>query len=128
MSEEFEVPPMSGDNLPLKELKPKEMAEKPEERKNKRVPWLVILLIIIFSILLGVGIGLLIRKKNKQISLPSPSPATPKPSVFTSPSAKPQNLDEMINNFKKNLDEVDLKESSFNPPALDFDIRFKAED
>lgn len=128
MTEELEAPPMSGDNLPLKELKPEETKEELEKKKSKKISLKVILLIILFSILLGIGISWLIEKRRKSAVLPSPSPAEPSPSVTVLPSPTAEDLEGRINNFKKNLDEVDLKETSLNFPDLDFDIRFKAED
>lgn len=137
MSEDFEAPPMSGDNLPIRELKTeKEISEeKVEEKetkttlfKDKRRLYLMVGGVIFLVFLMGLGIGFLLKnKKPQQGVLPTPQPTiTPSP-VATSSSWR-QDLEDKIGKFEDDLKNVDLKESQFLPPILDFEMRFELED
>lgn len=128
MEKEFEAPPMSGGDLPLKELG-KEKIEKPLLKKaNSKLLLAAILLTIVFSLILGVMIGFLIRKKTQPRTTVSPNSSL-KPQASTKPLVIPpeleSNLGKKLDDFKKNLEEIDLKEVKLNPPLLDYKIRFK---
>jgi len=131
METEFEAPPMSGGNLPLKELTENKPPEQLLKKKRSKLLVIVIVLAIFFSIILGIMIGLLLKKEKqsaKRKSL-SPSPSyflkeaeqTPPPSFLKDKDT----LSEKINSLKENLENLDLKESALTPPLLDYKIRFK---
>lgn len=126
MSELNEAPPMSGDHLPVKELKP-EIPEpkvaKPVGPRSLRTIFILILMIFLFVGGLTLGIFLMRQKNIGQIQ-PSPSPdLTVQPSIL--PSAIPESLTGKLQDFEQKLTEVDLKEEQLLPPVLDFKFRFK---
>ena len=136
MTEIEKTPPMSGDNLPLKELKTEKKPETKEElavfkakKQKKRIYFIFTILLILFFII-GIWLGFYFKQKNdKPVSLPLPSPSVElSPIVSPSPSPLPEGIEGRIDAFKKKLEEVDLKEEDFSPPVLDFKIRFKIKD
>ena len=141
MDQDFEAPPISGDEpAPLKELEtemPKQEGvpltqdglnlDKPASVKPKpRI--LIFVLVAVIAILIGIMIGIGIRTKNGKVIIPSPSPKLVSPSPITTLMTEDTTLKDKIVSFKKSLDQVDLEELSLNPPLLDFNIRFKVED
>lgn len=139
MSDEFETPPMSGDNLPIRELKTQkeslEEKEETEEKKSKGISsgdkrrfYTLVGLVIFLVFLMGLGIGLLLKNKKPQpVVLPTPQPTIIPSPVATSSSWR-QDLEDKIGKFENDLKNVDLKESQFLPPLLDFNIRFELKD
>ncbi len=137
MSEEFEAPPIGGENVPFKEMQ----ADKPEpeqaqdsvagqipsQKQGKKI-WLIVVLVAFFCLTLGLFLGLMFKGQKKPLVSPSPSPAEVSPSPLPSLAAPQVNLEERVSDFKRNLQEVDLEESLLNPPEVDFNIRFELEE
>ena len=136
MTEIEKTPPMSGENLPLKELKTEKKPETKEEiavfkakKEKKRIYFIFIILLILFFAI-GIGLGVYLKQKNdKSDPLPLPSPLV-EASPAATPSASPvaEGIERRLAGFKKKLEEVDLKEEDLFPPVLDFKIRFKVKD
>jgi len=131
MAYDFEAPPMSADNLPLKELKPEpeikdiaaeKIAKNPLNNKMKLFLGLMMALIL----LIGIAVGISFRgKAQKEIVKPSPSPLSTSPSP-TSSLMPELTLKGRIDVLGKNLRDIDLKETNLIPPILDFKLRFEA--
>ena len=131
MTEIEKTPPMSGDNLPLKELKTEKKPETKlslaKARKGKKRVYFVFIPLLILFFISGIGLGFYFKQKNDKselLLLPSPS-VEPSPIASPSPSPIPEGIKGRINAFKKKLEEIDLKEEDLSPPVLDFKIRFK---
>ena len=133
MTEMQEVPPMGGENLPLKELEKQEIISevKPSyQQKKRRKFYLIAVLLIFLFFSIGIGLGFYLSQETK--SLPKPSPSAlllPSPQITVSPSPSPSpspgGMIGKLESFEKKLDETDLKEEKLIPPVLDFNIRFK---
>lgn len=131
MAYDFEAPPMSADNLPLKELKSEteikdiaaeKIAKNPMNNKMK----LFLGLIMVLILLIGIVIGIFFRGKAKKVIVePSPSSLSASPSPIS--SLMPElTLKGRIDVLEKNLRDIDLKETNLIPPILDFKLRFEA--
>lgn len=132
---EIEIPPIGGEKVPLKELKPREISKEQKvetgEEKPKvvrRYPMLVLgsLFLIIIGIVFGVFLGQVFKKP-----LPTPAPlptALPTPSLTATPSVSLKDYEEKLNQFEKNLKSADLKEESLTPPILDYKLKFTVRD
>lgn len=118
-----EAPPMSGDNIPAKELRAEESAS-----KFKKMGWkfyLPVGLLILVVFLLGIGLGMR-SYKGKEVPQVVPSPSVSALPIFSpSPQAPANTIEARIERFEKQLQEIDLKEEQLAPPMLDFDIRFE---
>ena len=126
-----EAPPMSGDNLPAKELKTEKKPETKKVKKEKKRIYLIFTLLIILFFTIGIGLGFYLKQKNDKELLPVPSlspSVEPSPLASPSPSPVPEGMEGRIVEFERKLKETDLKEEDLSPPALDFDIRFKIKD
>lgn len=131
MAYDFEAPPMSADNLPLKELKSETEIKDITEEKIAKNPMnnkmkLFLVLIMILILLIGIIIGIFFRGKvKKAIIEPSPSslPTSPSPTSSLMPELT---LKGRIDVLGKNLKDIDLKEINLIPPILDFKLRFQA--
>jgi len=129
-----DAPPMSGADLPLKELKieekPKEEVKRKKAQKREKKIYLGFILLLIFFFIGGISLGFYLKQKNDQVLVPSPSPSPlvkPSPTISPSPSPEAHGLQTRLNVFEKKLKEIDLKEKSLLPPVLDFKIRFKTD-
>lgn len=125
MTETPEVPPMSGDNLPLKELEPEKMLVPEKPKKGLSQLLIIIVPVIVLSIIIGLVIGLIIKKEYQSLASPPPiaqRPSPPSPVVSSSPDSK--DLKTKINDLKTSLDELEFVDVPLKPPVLNFDIRF----
>jgi len=130
MTKNLEAPPMSGNNLPVRELKAeKSPAELEQTAKNKWLSYLLIGLLIVLFFCGGLGLGVYLNQKDKGEVLASPSPEV-KASPVIQPSSSPQaeGFSRRLEQFEENLEEVDLKEEQLLPPLLDYKIRFEIEE
>jgi hypothetical protein len=127
---EIPIPPMGGENIPLKELKPEKkpaLEFQPQASKGSKLYILFIILLVVFF---GGGIifGLYIQPQQKQKELTATSPSSlPAPSPSPSVSPEPKGLEGKVFQFEKELEETDLEEEPLTPPTLDFNIRFKTD-
>lgn len=131
MTEMQETPPMSGNNLPVKELKTEKKPETKKVKKEKKRIYFIFILLIILFFTIGIGLGFYLKQKNDKELLPVPSPlplVEPSPLASPSPSPIPEGIEGKIVEFERKLKEADLKEEDLSPPILDFDIRFEVED
>jgi cytoskeletal protein RodZ len=134
MTEMLDTPPMSGGNLPLKEIKKEEGVREEKTGKNakKRKPvYLVFIFLIILFFTGGIALGFYLKQQQTQAPPPSFSPlpsVEPTREISPSPSVSPQGLEARLNEFERQLKETDLKEEQLSPPALDFNIRFEIEE
>ncbi len=127
---EITLPPMGGENVPVKELKPEKKPalefQPPAAKKNKLYILFIILLVVFFGG--GIIFGLYIRPQQKQKELTATSPSSlPTPSPSPSASPEPKGLEGKVFQFEKELGETDLEEKPLTPPTLDFDIRFETD-
>lgn len=133
MSQEFEIPPMGGENLPLSELKPQTLtSEQPVQptvptKKNNKVILLMIL-IVILAIVFGIALGSTLKPAKKPEVSPSPSLVEASPSALPSPSPESQNIKERRDSLQTKINEVDFKEQTLQPPVVDYKIRFKVKE
>jgi len=126
MSEFQPVTPMSGNNVPAKEL---EIKKTPARSKNKKNLYLILILLAIVFFISGIFLGIHFSKKGLIAPTPTPfiekSTPAPKATATPQPTVVPGEMESKINSFEKKLKEADLKEEDLIPPALDFDLRFK---
>jgi len=128
------APPMSGENLPFKELKPEgniKAGEKEIAKKAKKKLYLIFFLLLVIFFVGGIFLGLFLKQKDNQAETISPSPSPAQEAeiaVSPSPSPAPTGLKGKIDALGEKLEKVDLKEEKVIPPKLDFNIRFDVED
>lgn len=125
MTEASDIPPMSGDNLPLKEMKaqPQPKPVKPETKKNNGL-YVLFILLCLLMFLAGIGTGIYFKMQKKTAPVASPSPS-PTHIQEASPSAQPGlDLTKRLEDFEQRLNEADLQEEDLLPPQLDFKLRF----
>jgi hypothetical protein len=135
MTEMQAAPPMSGSNLPQKELEkekivPKVKKPSPQLKKRHRLYLIAVLLIVLFFAV-GIGLGFYLSQEKQPFSqlmpLVSPSPS-PETTVSPSPSSRPTGLEGRLDGFEEKLEKIDLKEEDLLPPFLDSDIRFESKE
>ncbi|MGI5828192.1 MAG: hypothetical protein ACOX6V_04210 [Patescibacteria group bacterium] len=126
----FEAPPISGENVPYRELTP-EMPSVPAVDPNapklkKGVNKILVIAFSIFGLfLLSLGGLLFINKKVEPTpttqTTVSPVPVATQSAVKT---AVPVELSERISNLEKKINTVDLQELDLAYPKVEWDIRF----
>jgi len=132
----FVAPPMSGENVPFKEMEEEhppappaeseglEKTPKPVDRKKiKRLKMMMVVSIVFFAIIIILLVAFLLKPKPEPAPLPSPSPS-PSPIVTATPSAVGKNVVERIEALEKQVDALDLSETDLAFPILDFEINF----
>lgn len=125
MSEET-ISPFGGDNLPLRELKKQAKVKEALVKKNSSKFLLVVLMVAVFLLMLIILL-LLFKLTQKTPVTPSPSPVVLlSPSPQATGSGMPKSLPERLKNLEKNLQEVDLHQTQFSFPILDFKIDLKS--
>lgn len=124
MSQEPETPPISGNDLPLKELKAEGISHEPQKIKGSKNIMILSLAVAIFALIIGLVIGILIVKQKQQPEEPMPSGEIPPPSVFIEPTPQPDDLEARISSFETELNQVEFEEQELTPPNLNFKIRF----
>lgn len=122
-------PDQDFENLPSVAEK---LTDKPKIAKK---PLIVFVFIFGAFLLLLLALVIFMSFNQKSISLPvenkpTPTPITKIKEEITTPSlyatdAAVLKIEEEIKALDKNLQEADLKESSLNPPNLDWQIEFK---
>jgi hypothetical protein len=125
MSEDFEAVPMSGENLPLKDMEtpPPDLEGPVKVVKSNSKLMILLIILVVLALIGGIYLGF---NLNRAKPIPELSP-----SVFVSPgptptsTPEPQNLEEKIDKLHSDLEDLDLKESNMLPPSLDYKIRFK---
>lgn len=135
MPEDFETPPMSGENVPFKEMEEEhppapvqqEAAEKTlaavDHKKIKKLKLMMIATVAIFAIVIIVLLTLLLKPKPAP-SLPPPLPS-PSPTPTATPSAVGRNVVERIEALEKQIEALDFTETDLSFPILDFNINFE---
>lgn len=119
------APPISGDNPPLKELKPDFDPKAVKKHGFAFYLLIVILLLIFFSIGIFLGFGLKKNNGLKEEIIPEPTAEPSAVEVLPLPTPLPAGLEGKIQGLKQKLEQVDLKEEQLNFPQLDFKIRFE---
>lgn len=132
MSQDFEIPPMGADNLPLKEMEtevppivePQAVSPLAPAKKNPK-NILIMGIIILFALVAGLMLGAKLKPAG-QPSEPKPSASAILPSPeAVEPTKEPQNTKERLDNLSTKIEETDFKEQSLQPPIIDFKIRFE---
>ncbi|OGD63439.1 hypothetical protein A2160_03175 [Candidatus Beckwithbacteria bacterium RBG_13_42_9] len=134
---EYSLPPMGGENVPFKELKPERPVvssaqgepsqapptKKPGPGKEKiLIIGLAIALILVVVVLIAFVISS--RSPKAEVILPSPSPS-PSPMAVATSSGLPANIRERRDTLEKQINDLDLQETDLAFPAVDFKIVFK---
>jgi len=130
MPEDFEAPPMGGENIPFKELE-QEKPPVPElvkkempsmaEKKIKRLKLIMIGSIVSMFFMIVILVALLLKPEPE-----APPPPAPSPSPSPSPTVKvvDKSLTERIEASEKQIDGLDFAETDLAFPVLDFNINF----
>jgi len=132
---EFSLPPISGENVPFKELpaeQPKVTPEPvepivqpgtaPEKRMKLTIVGLAIALLIVLALLGAVLVSS--RSKKTVKPLPSPTPIVA-PTPEATSSGLPKNIQDRRDALEKQINNLDLQETDLAFPALDFNVNFK---
>ena len=128
MSQEPETPPVSGNDLPLKELKAEGMSQEPIKIKGSKNVIILSSAVIVFALITGIVIGTLIIRQKRAIDEPIISEDSPAPSAILEPTPEPDNLDARISSFETELNKVEFDEQELTPPVLNFNISFPITD
>ena len=91
MSQDFEIPPMGADNLPLKEMekdisvvaKPVGLESVTPKKKNLKTI-LVMVLIVAFTLIMGLMLGATLRPAGESVPKPTASAGLPSPETVQS--------------------------------------------
>lgn len=103
------------------------------DNANKQTKIIVIVVAVLFGIilLLSILVALFGKKQHVPILLPTPTPisASPAPNVILNASRYATDsgvlkIESDLNNFQKQLDTTDVKQSDLSVPNLDFNINF----
>jgi len=128
----FVTPPMSGENVPFKEMEeehppappePKGVEETPKPVNLKRLKIMMIGLVFLFAIIIIILLAFLLKPKPEPAPLPSPLPSPP-PIQTATRSAVGRNVVERIEALEIQVDSLDLSETDLAFPILDFEINF----
>jgi hypothetical protein len=145
MSEDFEAPPIGGENIPFKEQKadapniPQVQGEEGGQHKNKdqkniltgkgsKKNLFIIILTALLFLLFGLFLGLIFKGNREPAVLPSPSVILPSSNPEEASFSQQADLEKRLESFNQDLSKLDLEESLLNLPAVDYEIRFKLED
>lgn len=132
MSQDFEIPPMGADNLPLKEMKTEtpvvaqtQTVQTAAPKKNSKTI-LIIIFVVLFALIIGLMLGASLKPGTKVSTIkPSASPTAESSPENVQASKEPQNTKERLDNLSGKISETDFKEQSLQPPIVDFNIRFE---
>lgn len=116
-----EATPFGAENLPFKELeKPIESNKETTALPGKKSTF-IILLAVIGLLLLIILFLLILRNQTPPVQIaPSPSMVTNSPTPVATASASSKSIDERLAILEDKLKTVDLQQTEFSFPLLDF--------
>ena len=133
---EFVIPPISGEEVPLRELSPEQEVkpQPPQSPKTivkqskwgKKTRFILIGLIIVLLVIIGVLVVVMLKIwQNKQaIPIESPPPVMTSPSPEATTSALSKDIEKRWKGLQNQVQGIDLHETDLAFPVLDFNIKF----
>jgi len=127
MSEE--ISPFGAENLPFRELEKQGQQTQDETKLKSKNKFLVMALMTIIIFLLLIIILLLLSKTSPSVPfvVPSPSVVLVSPAPVATETALPKSVGTRLDELEKKLKEVDLYQTEFSFPNLDFSFNFGKE-